>query len=168
MISRGCSSSVIEGENPGKGDPALRAALAAYLGRSRGLACRPEDILITAGAAQALDLIARATLSAGDAVGFEEPGYPVARWIIKAWGGRIVPVSVDEDGMQVEYLSQGDTAPLLVYTTPSHQYPLGTRLAVSRRLALLQLEVDRSQQHSEEEVDGKRGQEAAQAETEER
>lgn len=125
------------GYGPAQGDPALRAALATYLGRSRGLACRPEDILITAGATQALDLIARTTLSVGDAVGFEEPGYPAARRIIKARGGRIVPVPVDEDGMQVEYLPRGDAAPLLIYTTPSHQYPLGTRLAVSRRLALL-------------------------------
>ncbi len=59
---------------PTNGDPALRAELAAYLGRSRGLACTPEDILITAGATHALDLIVRATLSVGDYVGFEEPG----------------------------------------------------------------------------------------------
>ena len=93
---------------PANGDPALRAALAAYLGRSRGLAC-----------------------------GFEEPGYPAARQIVKAREGRILPVPVDGDGMQVERLPHGLAAPLLVYTTPSHQYPLGVRLAVSRRLALL-------------------------------
>lgn len=122
---------------PANGDPALRAALAAYLGRSRGLACTPEDIIITAGATHALDLIMRATLSAGDTVGFEEPGYPAARQIVLAREGCILPIPVDDDGMQVERLPQGDAAPLLVYTTPSHQYPLGTRLAVSRRLALL-------------------------------
>src|SRR5215469_17154536 len=122
---------------PANGDPALREALAAYLGRSRGLACTPEDLIITAGATHALDLIVRATLSAGDAVGFEEPGYPAARQIVKAREGRLLPVPVDDDGMQVERLPHGLAAPLLVYTTPSHQYPLGTRLAVSRRLALL-------------------------------
>jgi GntR family transcriptional regulator / MocR family aminotransferase len=122
---------------PAQGNPALRAALAAYLGRSRGLACTPGDIIITAGATHALDLIMRATLSAGDAVGFEEPGYPAARQIVKARAGRILPVPVDNDGMHVERLPQGLAAPLLVYTTPSHQYPLGVRLAVSRRLALL-------------------------------
>lgn len=119
------------------GDPALRAALASYLGRSRGLACSSEDILITAGATHALDLIARATLSAGDAVGFEEPGYPTARNILLARGGSVVPIPVDDDGMQVERLPDRAAAPLLVYTTPSHQYPLGTRLSVARRLALL-------------------------------
>jgi len=122
---------------PAQGDPALRAALAAYLGRSRGLACTPEDILITAGATHALDLIVRATLSAGDSVGFEEPGYPAARQILMAREGRILPIPVDDDGIQVERLPQGPSAPLLVYTTPSHQYPLGGRLTVSRRLALL-------------------------------
>lgn len=122
---------------PVHGEPALRTALAAYLGRSRGIACTPEDIIITAGAMHALDLILRATLSVGDAVGFEEPGYPAARHIVLARGGRIVPVPVDDDGMQVDLLPQGLEAPLLVYTTPSHQYPLGTRLSVARRLALL-------------------------------
>jgi GntR family transcriptional regulator/MocR family aminotransferase len=122
---------------PANGDPALRVALAPYLGRSRGLACTPEDIIITAGALHALDLIVRATLSAGDSVGFEEPGYPAARRILMARGGRILPVPVDDDGMQVERLPHGLAAPLLVYTTPSHQYPLGVQLAVSRRLALL-------------------------------
>ena len=122
---------------PTDGDPALRAELAAYLGRSRGLACRPEDILITAGATHALDLIVRATLSVGDSVGFEDPGYPAARQIVLARQGRILPVPVDDDGMQVEQLPHGHAAPLLVYTTPSHQYPLGSRLAICRRLALL-------------------------------
>jgi GntR family transcriptional regulator / MocR family aminotransferase len=122
---------------PTQGDPALRAALAAYLGRSRGLACTPEDILITAGVTHALDLILQATLCAGNSVGVEEPGYRAARQIVLAREGRILPVPVDDDGMQVERLPHGSAAPLLVYTTPSHQYPLGTRLAVSRRLALL-------------------------------
>lgn len=122
---------------PTDGDPALRTELAAYLGRSRGLACSPENILITAGATHALDLIVRATLSAGDYVGMEEPGYPSAQQTVLARQGRLLPVPVDDDGMQVERLPHGAGAPLLVYTTPSHQYPLGSRLAVDRRLALL-------------------------------
>lgn len=92
---------------PEQGDPALRSALAAYLGRSRGLACTPDDIIITTGATHALDLIVRATLSAGDYVGFEEPGYPAARQIVKAREGRILPVLVDDDGAQVERLPRG-------------------------------------------------------------
>ncbi len=119
------------------GDRALRAALVPYLGRSRGLACTAEDVVITTGAAHALDLISRATLTAGDGVGFEEPGYPSARHTLLARGGRIVPVPIDDDGMRVEQLPTGEAAPLLVYTTPSHQYPLASRLSVSRRIGLL-------------------------------
>jgi len=67
----------------------------------------------------------------------EEPGYPAARHILLARGARIVPVPIDDDGLQVKQLPHGASAPLLVYTTPSHQYPLATRLSVARRLALL-------------------------------
>lgn len=118
-------------------EPALRAALASYLGRSRGLACTPDDIIITAGATHALDLIMNAALSAGDVVAFEEPGYPSARQIVLARDGRIFPVPVDDDGMKVELLPHGSAAPPLVYTTPSHQYPLASRLSIARRIALL-------------------------------
>lgn len=119
------------------GEPALREALARYLGRSRGLACTSEDIVMTAGATQAVDLIAQVTLAAGSAVGFEEPGYPAARNILQARGAHIIAVPLDDDGMQVERLPHGASAPLLVYATPSHQYPLASRLSVARRLALL-------------------------------
>jgi GntR family transcriptional regulator / MocR family aminotransferase len=122
---------------PVAGDPALRAAIAAYLGRARGIACGPDDVVVTAGAAQALELIARATLAPGDAVGMEEPGYPEARETFLAHGARIVPIPVDDDGLRVDALPTGPDAPLLVYVTPSHQYPLGARLPVSRRMALL-------------------------------
>ena len=122
---------------PVAGDPALRAAIAAYLGRARGIACGPDDVVVTAGAAQALELIARATLAPGDAVGMEEPGYPEAREAFLARGGRIIPIPVDDDGLRVDALPTGPDAPLLVYVTPSHQYPLGARLPVSRRMALL-------------------------------
>ncbi len=123
--------------DPLNGNLALREALATYLGRSRGLACTPGDIVITAGATHALDLIARATLSVGDAVGFEEPGYPAARHVLQARGGHLLPLPLDDDGMQIELLPSGPLAPLLVYTTPSHQYPLAARLSVARRMALL-------------------------------
>lgn len=119
------------------GDPELRAALARWVGRARGIACGPDEVIVTTGAAQALDLLARATLTPGDSVAFEEPGYPTGRSILKANGARIVPVPVDDDGLRVEALPTGADAPLLACVTPSHQYPLGARLPVARRLALL-------------------------------
>lgn len=119
------------------GDPELRAAIAGYLGRSRGVACGPDDVVITTGAVQSLDLIARAILAPGDPVAFEEPGYPVARHVLAARAATIVPAPVDDDGLRVEDLPRGEHAPFAVYVTPSHQYPLGARLPVPRRMALL-------------------------------
>lgn len=120
------------------GDPELRAAIAGYLRRARGVACGTDDVIVTAGALQAVDLIARATLAPGDAVGFEEPGYPLTRQVLEGRGARLVPIPVDDDGLQVDRLPVGDDAPLLVYVTPSHQYPLGARMPVARRVALIE------------------------------
>jgi GntR family transcriptional regulator / MocR family aminotransferase len=120
------------------GDPELREAIAGYLRRSRGVACGADDVVVTAGAIQAVDLIARAILEPGDSVGFEEPGYPTARQVLQARGARLLPVPVDRDGMQVERIPTGDDAPIFVYVTPSHQYPLGARMPVGRRMALLE------------------------------
>ncbi len=119
------------------GDPGLRQAISEYLGRSRGVACGVDDIVVTSGALQALDLIARATLQTGDPVALEEPGYPSARRVLAARGARTVPIGVDQNGLLVDEIPEGPNAPLLVYTTPSHQYPLGARLSIARRLALL-------------------------------
>jgi GntR family transcriptional regulator/MocR family aminotransferase len=119
------------------GDPALRKAIADYLGRSRGVACGMDDVVVTSGALQAVDLIARATLQPGDPVALEEPGYPSARRVLSARGAHILAVAVDGGGLVVDQIPEGSAAPLLVYTTPSHQYPLGARLSIARRLALL-------------------------------
>jgi GntR family transcriptional regulator / MocR family aminotransferase len=123
---------------PTAGYEDLRLAVAAYLGRSRGIVCGAEDVVITSGAIQALDLILRATLGAGDSVAHEEPGYPIVRDVVRSHGGRVVPAPIDGDGLQVEYLPNGADAPMLVYCTPSHQYPTGARMPVSRRLALIE------------------------------
>lgn len=120
------------------GLPALRETIAGYLGRSRGLACGPDDVVITAGAGHALGLIARAALAPGDTAALEEPGYPTARRVLRTHGARLLPVPVDGDGLRVDALPRGADAPILVYTTPSHQYPLGVRLSLARRLALLE------------------------------
>jgi GntR family transcriptional regulator/MocR family aminotransferase len=116
------------------GLPALRAAVVDYLRRSRGVACPPERVLITRGVTNGLDLLAAAALSPGDRVGVEEPGYPDARSVLAARGAEVVPCPVDEDGLIVDALPDGLR---LVYTTPSHQYPLGGRLPVPRRQALV-------------------------------
>lgn len=117
-----------------RGIPALRGALTGYLRRSRGFRCAPEQILVTQGVASSLGLIAAALLRPGDKVGVEEPGYPAARAVFTALGARLVPCPVDAGGLVVDALPAGLR---LVYTTPAHQYPLGGRLPVPRRQALI-------------------------------
>jgi GntR family transcriptional regulator/MocR family aminotransferase len=112
----------------------LRAALAGYVRRSRGIHCTPAEILVTQGIVGGLSLIAATLLRPGDRVGVEEPGYPVARDVLAAHGVQVVPCPVDGDGLVVSDLPAGLK---LIYTTPSHQYPLGGRLPVPRRRALI-------------------------------
>jgi GntR family transcriptional regulator / MocR family aminotransferase len=112
----------------------LRAAVAVHVRRSRGIQCTPAEILVTQGIAGGLSLIAATLLRPGDRVGVEEPGYPVARDVLAAHGVQVVPCPVDGDGLVVSDLPTGLK---LVYTTPSHQYPLGGRLPVPRRRALI-------------------------------
>jgi GntR family transcriptional regulator/MocR family aminotransferase len=122
---------------PPEGDPELREAIADYLRRARGLRCGPEDVVVTSGAVRALELVARALVPLGEAVAVEEPGYPAARRVLQDRGARLVPVPVDEDGLRVDRLRAAGGV-RLAYVTPSHQYPLGVRMSVSRRIALLE------------------------------
>jgi GntR family transcriptional regulator / MocR family aminotransferase len=117
-----------------QGSAALRAALTGYLRRSRAVRCEPGQVMVTRGVAGSLGLIAAALLRPGDRVGVEEPGYPAARAVFAAHGARLVPCPVDADGLVVDALPAGLR---LIYTTPAHQYPLGGRLPVPRRQALI-------------------------------
>ncbi|GGK23130.1 GntR family transcriptional regulator [Deinococcus malanensis] len=118
-----------------QGEADLRAALCAWTGRSRGLSTTAEHVLVTAGTLQALNLIVRALLPPGSAVLMENPGYRAARQVMLDAGHHVQPLSVDEDGAVVT----AQTPPArLVYVTPSHQFPLGVRMSLPRRLALLE------------------------------
>ncbi|GAA0988344.1 PLP-dependent aminotransferase family protein [Acrocarpospora macrocephala] len=123
---------------PGYADPAghpgLRAAIARYVGVSRSVRAGADDVLITQGAQQALDLIGRVLIEPGDLVAIEEPGYRAARLLFHSLGARVAAVPVDEEGLDVAALPDGAR---LIYVTPSHQFPLGTPMSVSRRAALL-------------------------------
>lgn len=116
------------------GLPHLRELLAGHLRRTRAVAVGPENILVTRGTGNGLDLCALALLAGGGRAGVEEPGYRVARAVFAARGAEIVPCPVDEDGVVVDDLP-GDLG--LLYTTPAHQYPLGGRLPIPRRERLL-------------------------------
>jgi GntR family transcriptional regulator/MocR family aminotransferase len=116
------------------GHPALRAAIARFVGTSRSVRVDPDDVLVTQGTQQALDVIARVLVEPGDCVAVEEPGYQPARRLFRSLGARVVGVPVDDDGLDVDALP--GTA-RLVYTTPSHQFPLGVPMSLARRNALL-------------------------------
>lgn len=123
---------------PPAGYPPLRSAIAGYATVVRCVRCQPNDVIVTTGAVQAIDLVARATVQAGDSVGFEEPGPAAARNMMLGYGARIVAVPVDQDGLRVDRLPTGMEAAGLVFVTPPHQYPLGARMSAARRLALIQ------------------------------
>ncbi|MFI2365027.1 PLP-dependent aminotransferase family protein [Promicromonospora sp. NPDC019610] len=116
------------------GLPRFRAAVARYVSGARGVSAGPDDVLATTGAQQALDLVARVLLEPGDVVAVEDPGYPEARELFALHGARVVPVPVDEEGLVVDKIP---ARARLVYTTPSHQFPLGMPLSLARRRALL-------------------------------
>lgn len=126
----------------GYGDAAgygpLREALAVYLRTSRAARCDADHIIIVNGSQQALDLCARVLLDAGESCWFEEPGYRGARGALLAAGLKLTPVPVDNEGLNVPAGQALDPNARLAYVTPSHQYPLGVTMSLTRRLQLLE------------------------------
>lgn len=116
----------------------LREAVAAHLGSSRGVVCDPARVMIVSGTQQALDLTARLLLAPGDAVWMEDPGYAGATAILRAAGAKLVPVPVDDHGLQVSTGRRRAPQAKLVYITPANQFPLGMALSLERRLALVE------------------------------
>jgi len=117
------------------GQPDLRAAIARHIGVSRGVDAVAEDIIITNGTQQALDIIVRALLARPERIAVEDPGYGPARQLFKSLGLRVVGVPVDDQGLVVGRIPTGVRA---VYVTPSHQHPLGVSMTLQRRQALLE------------------------------
>lgn len=122
------------------GHPDLREAVARYVGVARSVRAGAEDVIVTQGAQQALDLVARVVVAPGEVVAVEDPGYPPARRLFHSLGARVVPVPVDEEGLDVSRLPPRAG---LVYVTPSHQFPVGTPMSLARRARLLRWAADR-------------------------
>jgi len=118
------------------GTPALRAALARYLGRARGVAADGERLLVTSGLTQGVALVCRALRARGARrIAVEDPGFMIHRSVVAHCGLEVVPVPVDEHGLRTDALAAIDADALLA--TPAHQSPLGGVLAPERRAALL-------------------------------
>lgn len=120
------------------GVPALKRQLARHLAAERGVRAESEQILITSSMQASLSLLSQALADADDEVWLEEPGYLGARTAFHLAGFRIRPLPVDGQGADTRAMTAGETPPKLIYVTPSHQYPLGARMPLSRRLALLE------------------------------
>ncbi|HEX4009548.1 MAG TPA: PLP-dependent aminotransferase family protein [Solirubrobacteraceae bacterium] len=119
-----------------RGVPALRSALADYLGRVRGVVADPEHVIVTSGYTQGLGVVCRA-LAAGGAtrIALEDPSNPEDRLIVERAGLRPVAVEVDERGTRVDDLERARADAVVL--TPAHQHPTGVVLAGERRTALL-------------------------------
>jgi GntR family transcriptional regulator / MocR family aminotransferase len=119
-----------------QGNPVLRAELARWLRRVRGVRAEADDIVVVAGVAQAIALFAQVLRNRGaDSVAVEDPGSRGAQDELAHWGLRPVPVPVDEDGMDVAALAR--TGEPVVVLTPAHHFPTGVVLAPRRRRDLL-------------------------------
>lgn len=119
-----------------RGHPRLRAALAPWLARTRGLRTDPDDILIVAGVAQAVALLAQQLRGEGvDTIAVEDPGSRGAIEELEYWGLRAVPVPVDDEGIRVDLLTACGTS--AAFLTPAHQFPTGVVLGPQRRRELL-------------------------------
>ena len=125
-----------------RGDPRgyrpLREAIAGYLGSARGVTCEPDQVIVTAGAQQAVEILAKLLIEPGDRVCMEDPGYRPAGVTFELAGAEVVPIPVDEEGIDVAALHEKAPKAKLVYVTASSQFPLGMTLSLPRRLALLE------------------------------
>jgi GntR family transcriptional regulator/MocR family aminotransferase len=118
-----------------QGNRNLREAITGHIALTRAVACGPDDVVVTSGAQQAFDLLARTLVVPGQTVvAVEDPGYPPMRVPFAAAGAKIVPVDVDEEGLVVDRLPANVG---VICVCPSHQFPLGVTMSKRRRKALI-------------------------------
>jgi len=115
----------------------FREAVADYLRTTRAMHCEAEQIMVVSGSQQALAICARALLDQGDQIWTENPGYHGGRAALELVGARVIPVPVDDEGLDVAAGIARAPKARAALVTPSHQYPLGATMSASRRLQLL-------------------------------
>lgn len=125
----------------GYGDPQgmleLRNSVCDYLQAARGVRCEAEQVLITAGTQQAVDIVIRVMQGPGKEVWIEDPGYSLTRLALVAAGAKVRPIPVDQHGINVTEGIRRAPKARAVFITSSHQFPKGVVLSMSRRLELL-------------------------------
>lgn len=123
-------------DNVGSDDPMLTEMICRDLLPARGVEARPDEVLVTLGSQQGLDLLAQALLAPNQVVALEEPGYLDAYHIFARSGAQLRPVPVDRSGARPPATLDGID---LLYLTPSHQHPTNSTLSIGRRRQLLEL-----------------------------
>jgi GntR family transcriptional regulator/MocR family aminotransferase len=119
-----------------QGNYHLRQAITRHIAMTRAVVCRPDDVVVTSGAQQGFDLLARTLITPGKTVvAIEDPGYPPMRVAFAAAGARLMPIPVDAEGLIVDRLPP-DVGVICV--CPSHQFPLGVAMSARRRVALIE------------------------------
>lgn len=116
---------------------ALRKAIAEYVFDARGIDCSAEQVVIVSGAQQAFNLLGMLLLNPQDSVWMEDPGHIAARIALQAQGGLVVPLRIDEQGIDIQQGLARCPDARLVFTTPSRQHPLGVTMSYARRQALI-------------------------------
>ena len=119
----------------GQGEHVLREEIAKYLESSRGVSCDADNIIITHGFIDSVELIAKLVKSRYQHFAQEVPGYHIAHKIFDAYGYTMSPIGVDAHGLKIEALKQSQAQ--IIYITPSHQYPTGVTMPVANRLKLI-------------------------------
>lgn len=120
------------------GETVLREAIVDYLRVSRGIDCQPEQVFITHGYAASMTLILHALAKPGDGMWMEDPGFPLIRPIVTRHGVEILPVPVDDNGLDVTSGMQNYPDARFALITPAHQSPLGVALSLARRHQILE------------------------------
>jgi GntR family transcriptional regulator/MocR family aminotransferase len=135
-----------------QGNYGLRAAITQHIALTRAVVCQPDDVVVTSGAQQAFDLLARVLVTSGETcVAIEDPGYPPMRVAFAAAGAKLVPVPVDDEGLIVEQIPQDVS---VICVCPSHQFPLGVTMSARRRKALVEFARARGAVIVEDDYDG--------------
>jgi GntR family transcriptional regulator/MocR family aminotransferase len=115
----------------------LRKSVCDYLQAARAVRCEPEQVVITAGTQQALDIVIRVMRGPDKDVWIEDPGYSLTRLALVAAGAKVCPIPVDQHGVNVTEGIRRAPKARAVFITPSHQFPKGVALSMARRLELL-------------------------------
>lgn len=119
------------------GSERFRTEICSYLRTARGVHCTVGQIMIVSGSQQAFDITTRVLLDPGSAVFVEDPCYDMARTVLTAASCRLIPVPVDQEGMDISAALQLNLKARAAFVIPSHQYPLGSTMTLARRLELL-------------------------------